>query len=220
MPNTQSTTIIGIDLSGPRNVPDTCVAVFQERGKDLCFRQVVHGAGDRQILEIVSSTAGDGSSPVIGIDAPLSYNPGGGDRPSDKALRRLVSEKGRTGIMPPTMIRMVYLTLRGVALTRMLEALRLERVLRIVEVHPGACMLLHGADPTDVSDFKRELPARVRLLDWLDRIGLKDIPRVPDTSDHFVAACAAALAAWQWAIGKPAWCHPASPPEHPYDFTC
>jgi hypothetical protein len=51
-------------------------------------------------------------------------------------------------------------------------------------------------------------------------MGLHGIPVLADTSDHFVAACAAALAGWQWAAAKPAWCYPAQPPEHPYDFAC
>jgi len=38
--------------------------------------------------------------------------------------------------------------------------------------------------------------------------------------DHTVAACAAALAAWDWSRGKGRWVHPADPPAHPYDFAC
>ena len=211
--------VIGIDLSGPRNVVDTSVVVFQHQQETICFQQAIHGAGDQQIFDVVSE-AGKNGRVVMGIDAPLSYNPGGGDRPSDAELRRLVLEKGRVGVMPPTLIRMVYLTLRGVALTRMLHPLQPPTDLLIVEVHPGASMLLRGAPAKDVAEFKREVPARARLLEWLEGMGLSALPRNEPASDHFVAACAAALAAWQWSLGKPAWRFPARPPEHPYDFAC
>ena len=211
--------IIGIDLSGPRNVADTSAAVFRAQGTGLLFEHAIHNADDRAINDLVSNI-GMTDGVTVGIDAPLSYNPGGGDRPSDRALRRQVHAKGRAGVMPPTLIRMVYLTLRGIALTRALETLKPQLDIRIVEVHPGAAMLLQDAPPLDVAAFKSDKAARLRLLDWLQTKGLHDLPRPESTSDHFVAACAASLAAWQWAIGKPAWCVPAQPPDHPYDFAC
>lgn len=211
--------IIGIDLSGPRNITDTCAAAFDQRLETLRFQKAIHGASDQQIVDLVSNI-GSRQRVVVGIDAPLSYNPGGGDRPSDQELRRLASEKGRIGIMPPTLIRMVYLTLRGVALTRELETLRPQIEPRIVEVHPGASMLLRGAAPAEVAAFKRDVSARIRLLEWLQGMGLIDLPPDREPSDHFVAACAAALAAWQWSVGASRWCHPKRPPEHPYDFAC
>ncbi len=211
--------IVGIDLSGPRNVAHTCVTVFRVQGPALSFVQAVHEADDAAIHQLVSEIGKQGSV-IIGIDAPLSYNPGGGDRPSDADLRRQVRAKGRVGVMPPTLIRMVYLTLRGIALTRMLEALRPAADLRIVEVHPGAAMLLRAAPAADVAAFKADPAARLRLLDWLETVGLQSIPRSTEPSDHFVAACAASLAAWQWAAGQPAWCARAQPPAHPYDFAC
>lgn len=211
--------IIGIDLSGPRNVADTSAAVFRAQGTGLLFEHAIHSADDRAINDLVSKI-GMTDRVVVGIDAPLSYNPGGGDRPSDRALRQQVHAKGRAGIMPPTLIRMVYLTLRGIALTRALETLKPQLDIRIVEVHPGAAMLLRDAPPLDVAAFKSDKAARLRLLKWLETEGLHELPRLESTSDHFVAACAASLAAWQWAIGKPAWCAPAQPPDHPYDFAC
>jgi predicted nuclease with RNAse H fold len=212
--------ILGIDLSGPRNVADTSVAVFEQRGRSLHFASAIHGANDKQIFNAVSDL-GKVDRVVLGMDAPLSYNPGGGDRPSDSELRHLVLQKGRgVGVMPPTMIRMVYLTLRGVSLTRALETLKPEIELDILEVHPGASMLLRGAPAQDVGSFKHDHSARLHLLAWLEAMGLEDIPRGDIIADHFVAACAAALAAWQWSLGQPAWCFPARPPDHPYDFAC
>ncbi len=215
----QTLSVIGIDLSGPRNITDTAVAIFEQRGDALNFVQAIHAAGDRQIYDLVPDTGKKGRV-VVGVDAPLSYNPGGGDRPSDMELRQLVLKRGRVGVMPPTLIRMVYLTLRGIAVTRMLESLRQQMDIQIVEVHPGAAMLLRGAPAADVSSFKRDGAARVRLLDWLEEMGLRELPRDEHASEHFVAACAAVLAAWQWSKGAAAWCYPARPPEHPYDFAC
>ncbi len=212
--------IVGIDLSGPRNFADTCLVSFEEHGEEIHLSDVREGADDDQILEAISSL-GQKERIVIGIDAPLSYNPKGGERPSDTELRRFVhAQGGRVGIMPPTMIRMVYLTLRGLQLTRLLERLKPQYDLGIVEVHPGACMILRGADPDDVREFKREPPTRAHLLAWLGTKGLKGITRAETVSDHYVAACAAALGAWQWSLGKPIWRFAQDLPHHPYDFAC
>jgi predicted nuclease with RNAse H fold len=212
--------VVGIDLSGPRNFADTCLVAFEAGGEEIHLIDSRAGADDDQILEAISAL-GPGERIVIGIDAPLSYNPKGGDRPSDTALRRVLHEQGhRAGIMPPTMIRMVYLTLRGLHLTRLLESLKPQRDLGIVEVHPGACMILRGADPSDVRRFKSDFLARPLLLNWLERQGLKGMAGAEPVADHFVAACAAALSAWQWELGKSVWCCPANLPHHPYDFAC
>lgn len=212
--------ILGLDLSGPRNTADTYLAIFNEQGAELHFISAINGADDQQIFRAVSGS--ERNEPIIiGMDAPLSYNPGGGDRPSDTDLRRAVRDKGGgIGVMPPTMIRMVYLTLRGILLTRMLETLKPELDVRIVEVHPGASMLLRGAPAKVVAAIKRDESARFQLLEWLGEKGLMGIPRTEYVPDHFVAACAAALGAWQWSLGKPAWLYSAKPPEHPYDFAC
>jgi len=212
--------IIGIDLSGPRNFADTCLVSFEERGEEIHLTDVREGAGDDQILEAVTRLDTK-ERIVIGIDAPLSYNSTGGDRPSDSALRRFVHERGgRVGVMPPPMMRMVYLTLRGVQLTRFLELMKPQYNLEIVEVHPGACMILRGADAGDVRKFKSDPSARESLLSWLETKGLQGICREEIISDHYVAACAAALSAWQWSLGKSVWKFDAKPPHHPYDFAC
>ena len=209
--------VIGLDLSGPSNTADTYLVVLEERGAELNFVKDLEGANDQDIFRTVSDLGKTGPI-VIEVDAPLSYNPGGGDRESDRELRKLVSKKGNVGIMPPTMNRMVYLTLRGIVLARMLETLKPDIDLRIVEVHPGACMLLRNAPTNEVASFKRDTSARSQLLSWLETLGLKGISRTGDVPDHYVASCAAALGSWQWSLGKSAWVFPAGPPEHPYDF--
>lgn len=179
------------------------------------------GVNDREILEMVSKI-GEKAPVIIGVDAPLSYNQGGGNRPSDRELLQLVLQHGGgVGVMAPTFRHMAYLTLRGVAVTRMLEALSLlPRQLRIVEVHPGAAMLLRGAPAEEVRTYKRKAEARPKLLEWLAKQGMQGLQDATEVSDHWVDACAAALAAWRWAEGSPAWCYRAQPPEHPYDFAC
>jgi uncharacterized protein len=212
--------VVGIDLSGPRNVADTCLVCFEERGEEIHLLDACEGADDDRILQVITGFNQE-ERIVIGIDAPLSYNPNGGDRPADGELRRLVRERSaRVGIMPPTMIRMVYLTLRGMHLTRLLETLKPHYRLEIVEVHPGASMLLRGADVDLVHQFKREPSARGPLLAWLETQGLTGVSRLNDGSDHYVAACGAALAAWQWALEKSIWRFIKALPYHHYDFAC
>jgi predicted nuclease with RNAse H fold len=213
-------TVLGIDLSGPRNSADTFLVHFEERGNHLHLQQVYAGADDQKIYETVESLK-IGETITIGIDAPLSYNISGGDRPSDKDLRRFIKERGgQAGIMPPTMMRMVYLTLRGIALTRLLESLKPQYEFQIVEVHPGASMFLHGAAAQDVKTFKHDFAARSRLLDWLESNGVEGVSHEETVADHYVAACAAAFGAWKWKLGISIWKFPAIPPHHPYDFAC
>jgi predicted nuclease with RNAse H fold len=122
-------------------------------------------------------------------------------------------------IMPPTLTRMAYLTLRGITVARIVATIAGARA-RIVEVHPGAACVLRGAPVEIVRALKSSAAARHELLRWLEGEGLEGIGSGPDPGDHFVAACAAALAAWKWSLGAPAWIHSADPPWHPYDMAC
>jgi predicted nuclease with RNAse H fold len=212
--------IIGIDLSGPSNVSDTALVSFQVEDRELARHRFVLSANDRAILYFFSELP-VGSHAVVGIDAPLSYNIGGGDRPSDTELRRKIIEAGlRPGsVMAPTMIRMVYLTLRGISVARLMRSIQ-PLTTEIVEVHPGAALALRGAPPGLVSSFKRDEEARWQLLDWLEDQGLDKAAEIETPTDHYVAACAAALAAWKWRTGESAWLHPAEPPIHPFDYAC
>src|SRR5438046_2816458 len=104
--------VLGVDLSGPANVADTEVACFAPSASALRFVQERCDGSDGALYELVARLAAQGPV-VIGVDAPLSYQPGGGDRCRDTALRRLIVRQGmRPGsVMPPTAPRMVYLTL-------------------------------------------------------------------------------------------------------------
>jgi predicted nuclease with RNAse H fold len=212
--------IIGIDLSGPANVADTVGVSFRGQGRQLCRDAIVCNAADTDIVEFIGGIR-KRSSVVVGLDAPLSYNIGGGFRPSDRLLHQRLRAEGRrfAMVMPPTLTRMVYLTLRGVCLARLLKQTG-ESKIDIVEVHPGAAMALRHAPQGAIRAMKRSPDARRQLLAWLEAQGLGDAGAVEAPGDHYVAACAAALAAWRWKCGDPAWLYRAEPPYHPFDFAC
>jgi len=144
---------LGIDLSGPSNTRETALVAFNATKSEYLFRyKSLLGADDNDILYFVNHLKSDGNI-VVGIDAPLSYNVGGGDRPSDADLRRKIISVGlKSGsVITPTMSRMVYLTLRGISTARLL--LTTCEKMKIVEVHPGATMALRGAPINDVIEF-------------------------------------------------------------------
>jgi predicted nuclease with RNAse H fold len=216
---TPAAAVVGIDLAGPSNVADTAMVWFQPGTGRLVFAGSRTHATDATILRTVEELAGATGDIVVGLDAPLSYNPGGGDRTPDQALRaRLVGLGLPAGtVMSPTMTRMAYLTLRGVVVARTLERALPGRV-RIVETHPLAAMALRGAPVASLQAAKRSSQARAALVAWLATAGLGGLSALIDPSDHLIAACACALAAAGWAAGAPAWIAPAMPPQHPYDF--
>lgn len=204
--------VVGIDLAGPTNAEDTAVATALDHGGSLRCTGVVRGVDDDALRGQIESW---GENPVVGLDAPLSYEPGGGDRAMDRDLRRAVKGLLPAGsVMTPTMTRMAYLTLRGVAVARLVLALR--PAARIVEVHPGASLVLSGADADAVRTIKLDREARARVRDWLGSNGVTAIPTHP-LGDHELAALAAARAAWRWGHGRASWCAAARPPLHPFD---
>lgn len=212
--------VIGIDLSGPRNAADTVLVSFEPTGRRLQRNAWLPGADDRDILDFVAGFDSR-SRVVVGIDAPLSYNVGGGDRLPDAELRKLLTAAGLKpgSVMTPTMTRMVYLTLRGISVARMLKSLP-HVAADIVEVHPGGGMVLRGAPAGMVAALKADQAARLRLLAWLEEQGLADAADIESPSDHYVAACSAALSAWKWYLGESVWLQPAEPPIHPFDYAC
>jgi hypothetical protein len=115
---------------------------------------------------------------------------------------------------------MVYLTLRGIVLAGVLRTLAKPELVRVVEVHPGAALCLHGAQLADVMWFSKDPGARSRLLAWLAEQGMKGMGVREGCTGHFLAACGAAFATWKWHLGKPVWISKADPPWHPYDFAC
>ena len=91
---------------------------------------------------------------------------------------------------------------------------------RLVEVHPGGCLVLHGAPVHQVREMKSSPKARRDLHQFLAGQGVSCLPTEVSLNDHALAASACALAAWRWTEGKSAWLQPAELPLHPFDFAC
>jgi predicted nuclease with RNAse H fold len=217
--------VIGIDLSGPSNHRDTILTVFKKQGNQLKFVKWISNLSDHGILKEISEQS-HLDEVVVGIDAPLSYEDGGGDRQGDRELRQFVIALGMKpgSIMPPTLNRMVYLTLRGIKLSREIESLKTPYSISIVEVHPGAVIgsRLFQNDIEYVLSYKKNLLARSFIRNWLGKQKLTQIPILIEEESHSIDACAAALGAWHWKDHslKPKWLFPANPPLHPYDYCC
>ncbi len=214
--------VCGLDLSGPANSAGTALMCFSAAAGRFRWKSLLTPANDAQIIERLQALAADGEV-ALGIDAPLSYNDGGGLRDCDKDLKQRLRENGLgfIGVMPPTLTRMVYITLRGIWLTRTLAALPEGRRIRMVEVHPGAAVGLRGAPREVLRRYKAGGAEDVRAMkSWLAGQGLTGLPRAFPRSAHEVDAAAAALAAWKWQAGESVWLAKAEPPGRPYDFAC
>jgi predicted nuclease with RNAse H fold len=212
--------IFGIDLSGPSNTKESALVSFEARKNSLQMTTAIEGATDLSIHDAIAENSAN-VKVIVGIDAPLSYNPGGGDRKSDKDLRKHMIAKGMPSgsVMPPTLAKMAYLTLRGISVSRFLES-HPNKKINIIEVHPSGSMVLRGAPVKSIRRMKGSTKAKQTLLQWLENQGLNGIDLLGSVSDHYVAACAAALAAWKWHLGESVWVFKSEMPFHPYDFVC
>lgn len=202
--------LVGIDLSGPCNPADTAAIVTDESCRCLAARD---GLLDADIVDLIGGCEG---RVIVAVDAPLSYAEGGGMRPADRALRDCLTAAGLPAgcVIAPTLTRMAYLTLRGIALARALRLACGERV-EVVEASPTGALVLRGASAGDVREMKRQSAARERLRAWVnERIG--DLPEGWGTVSHHLAAAGAVLAAHGWATGTPCWSWPAELPHHPH----
>lgn len=85
--------VIGIDLSGPSNHRDTVLTVFEKRESQLTFVKWINNISDQGILNEILEQSHLGEV-VVGIDAPLSYEDGGGDRQGDRELRKFIVALG------------------------------------------------------------------------------------------------------------------------------
>lgn len=190
-------------------------------GQRLALDGALVDASDRALLERIGAL-GHQADCFIGIDAPLSYNDGGGFRPSDAELQRRITAIGMksSSIMPPTLTNMSYLTLRGLGLSRAISLLQCPHTLRLFETHPGAAFGLHGAPLSAVLDYKKSIDSRFELLAWMTSKSLDGLTPDLAGSSHLVAACGAMYAAWKWANRASQWCFPGLPPQHPFDFAC
>ena len=165
--------VLGLDLAGPANAPDTAAALFATRGTGLALVELRTGLDDRALLAWLRGHVPVAGALVAGLDAPLSYNPGGGDRPGDRALRARLTAAGLPpgSVMAPTMTRMAYLTLRGMAVARLLQATWPDPF--VCETHPGGSLVLRGAEAGLVRSLKRVAGARTAVLAWLATQGVR-----------------------------------------------
>jgi predicted nuclease with RNAse H fold len=122
-------------------------------------------------------------------------------------------------VMPPTLTRIAYLTLRGVVLARSLESVCLKKI-KIVEVHPLATLALRGDSPARVRSIRSNVASRSFLLRWLSTEGDSGVDGLDGAHDRVISACACVLAVWKWVQGEHLWIQKASPPHHLYDFEC
>ena len=214
------TIIFGIDLSGPSNTEESTLVSFEAGKNSLHMTTAIEGVTDLGIYDAIAEHSKK-VKVIMGIDAPLSYNPGGGDREADKDLRKHLIAKGMSpgSVMPPTLTKMAYLTLRGISVARFIES-HLNKKIKIVEAHPTGAMALRGAPVKSIKKMKTSARAKQTLLQWMDKQSLKGIDLSGSVSDHYVAACAAALAAWKWHRGESVWIFKAEMPFHPYDYVC
>lgn len=213
-------TFCGLDLSGPSNTKDTTLTWFESQDSSLSYIDHITDINDETILSQIESLANK-NKVILGIDAPLSYNDGGGNRPRDNALRKFLNKAGLDfiGILPPTFSRMGWLTMRGIRLTREITGLSLGNPISILEVHPGAALGLRGAPVHSLQQYKKdETKGCLQLKGWFSTQNITGLPDEYGLTSHEIDAVAAALAAWQWQSGKSIWRYEADPPLHPFEF--
>jgi uncharacterized protein len=213
--------IVGVDLSGPAGPEKTSVAVFTVARDCLHFTPFECNGSDADILDLVSRLLLAGPV-LVGLDAPLSYQPGGGLRERDQSLREELVMRGhpQNRVIPPLAPpRMVYLTLRGYGVSRLLATLPAALV-EVVEVHPTASLALRNAPMADVQRVENDQASRTKVQAWFELQGLAGVMLEPACTNHFVAACSAALAAWRSVRGEAVWRAEPEPPLHPYSFVC
>ncbi|QPC47866.1 DUF429 domain-containing protein [Mangrovibacillus cuniculi] len=213
--------IIGIDLSGPSNWKDTVMTVFTASDEMLHLDEMIVGASDQMVMDKLMDLRQE-ERVTIGIDAPLSYQDGGGDRPQDKGLRWFMKEYGLNGssVMPPTLTRMAYLTLRGIALTRRIQMEEELEHFTILEVHPGAAIGSRIPDVLHALMYKKDEESRVVVVKWMQALGLNGLPENLHAETHTVDACAAALAAWCYEERTSTWIWNDVSEAHPFVLCC
>ncbi|MTH53576.1 DUF429 domain-containing protein [Bacillus mangrovi] len=211
--------VLGVDLSGPANHRDTAAALFKMEGEELKLITLQNGLSDADLLSLAMKT--EGAVLAAGLDAPLSYNDGGGDRPSDRWFRKEMIKSGLHpgSIMTPTLTKMVYLTVRGIALASMLE--RTVPGIQIAEVHPGSALLkrVPEEEKGHVLLYKKEPESGSYLIEWFRTQRITGIPD-RELSSHETDAIAAGMAVRDWILGRPKVLFPKQPPHHPYDLIC
>ncbi len=150
-------------------------------GEKLHYRGHLDNVSDAAALELVTMLSAQGEV-ALGLDAPLSYQDGGGFRPGDHLLKQALSaiKAHHVGVMSPTMYGMMALTLRGIALVRMFA--RCPTPPAMVEVHPGAAMALRGAKLDLLRVYKTPPARRERRARGAPHLALPPRPAPPPRS--------------------------------------
>lgn len=186
--------IAGIDLAGPKNHKDTAMAIIDN--KTITIKS---NLSDLDIYDlIIKCKISD-----LGIDAPLSYSETGGYRKSDSELRSFLNSRGfkKIGVMAPTFSRMIYLTSRGIRLTRLL--LHLDKTPCIYEAHPGAFFVLDDYPYDIISTVKTDFNSIVNITNLIKAKGYKF--EVEPLTDHELMSVGVALAVEAQTLKKSHW---------------
>ena len=164
--------VVGIDLAGSEANPS---------GWALLDGPVAHTAHLKTDEELIRATLEAGPE-LVAIDAPLTLPRTGYAREVDRAMHKLGLH-----VLPPLFPAMRLLTLRGMRLSRALEA----RGLSVIEVHPASTRKVLGL-PTKGRDAIQEA---------LVSIGLRGDLEARNLSIHELDAITAALTALLHLLG-------------------
>lgn len=80
--------------------------------------------------------------------------------------------------MAPTMIKMVYLTLRGIFLSQRIQSMEQAKKIKIVEVHPGGSIGTRLGENLlpHARTYKKELDSSKAIYHWFQSVGLMGLP--------------------------------------------
>ncbi len=182
----------GIDLSGPKNLKNTYLAILAGTAKPtlICLDS---GLSDEQLKSIL----GKYNAEIVAIDAPLS-KPRGTFRKCDTVLRSMLKNYSSTFpryVMPPlSTFQMRALTERGIRLKRILAS-----CIKVLETHPRASLLFMTGMTDIVSKYKGENPAerKVAIAKITDILGkLVDFSDNIELNDHGIDAIVSAYVAF------------------------
>jgi len=174
--------VVGIDLAGVSHRPTGACSLREFEASTALLYE------DRDILDFVRRQKPD----LVAIDAPLNLPPGRRSiedkngahfRPCDLELRRQ-----KIPFFPITLGPMRVLTVRGIALRRLLE----KEGFQVIEIYPGGAQDVWGI-PRARHDLRK-------LRRGLLRLGVKGLAK--DVSEHELDAASGALVGFQFLKGE------------------
>ncbi|WP_340399427.1 DUF429 domain-containing protein [Paenibacillus sp. FSL H8-0079] len=221
---------IGIDLSSGNNIANTSVTVLELTNNNMLkLVSITSGLNDADILDVIDKYK---ENCVIGIDSPLSTNGDNKCRESDKKLKDSLAEINKfiqnkqekfklSSVIPPMSRHMVYLTVRGITLSRSISIGYPEA--KIVEVHPRAALFLHfyHSIAVDIQNYKEvnNKHAKLNVINCLSQT-ISGIEATGNYTDHDIDSIVAAYSAFCWDVGTYAFLFSKTDKFHPYEFSC